>query len=480
MLLLDVLNMKKDQLWKAALGQLELRVSQGNYLTWFRQAKITEQEGGEVTIETGSPFAHEWLSKKYRDLILEALKNLDQSIQSVRFTVGAAVVQQRSFPKKHLRILVQKHKRQPQPAAASSDSQVLRRLSPTYPGHNAKQAASTFNSKHIFETFITGPSNEIAHAACQAVAKRPGAAYNPLFIYGGVGLGKTHLLQAVGNTVKADDATKRVMYVSAEKFLNDFVEALRENRMPQFRKVYRGTDMLIIDDVQFLAGKGKVQEELFHTFNALHGQNKQVVISCDRPPGAIPTFETRLSSRLGGGMIVDIKKPDYETRLAILTEKAKTRDVKITQEALEFIAKNVQTNVRELEGVLNRVLGHSEVHNQPATLEYTKKVLSDLLDKVHRRTIGSKQILDTVSVYYNLPVEDLCGKCRKKEIVRPRQIAMYLLRKESNVSYPSIGEHFGGRDHTTAMHACEKIEKLLEHDEDLSQEISFLRERLYA
>lgn len=466
-------------MWKAALGQLELRVSQGNYLTWFRQSKITEREGAEVTIETGSPFAHEWLSKKYRDLILEALKNLDKTIESVRFTVGAAALQQRSFQKKHLRILVQKNKRQPAPAAAGSTPAM--RVAAAYGSSpQARRLANSFNPKHVFETFVIGSSNEIAHAACQAVAKRPGAAYNPLFIYGGVGLGKTHLLQAVGNTIIADDPTKQVMYVSAEKFLNEFVEALRENRMPQFRRIYRDVDMLIIDDVQFLSGKGKVQEELFHTFNALHGHDRQVIISCDRPPGAIPTFEARLSSRLGGGMIVDIKKPDYETRLAILTDKAKTRDVEITQEALEFIAKNIQTNVRELEGVLNRVLGHSEVLDQPATLEYTKKVLSDLLDKVHRRTIDSKQILNTVSVYYNLPVEDLCGKCRKKEIVRPRQIAMYLLRKESNVSYPSIGEHFGGRDHTTAMHACDKIEKLLEHDEELSQEISFLRERLYA
>lgn len=472
--------MTNEQLWKAALDQLELKISQGNYLTWFRQSRITARQPHEVVIETASPFAYEWLSKKYRHIILESLQSLDQTITTVRFTVGSLPSPRRVVGKKSFHFVVQKHRLPtitpplgaPAPAFMTSSA----------PATKAPASASSLslNPKHTFATFVIGPSNEIAHAACQAVATKPGAAYNPLFIYGGVGLGKTHLLQAVGNAVLERDAQKRILYVSSERFVNEFVEAIRERKTQQFRKHYRDVDILIIDDVQFLAGKIKTQEELFHTFNTLHGQNKQVILSSDRPPAGIPTMQERLSSRLSGGMIVDIKKPDYETRRAILEEKIKIRGAAIEPEAVEFIAKNVQNNVRELEGALNRVLGHSELHNQRATLEYTKRVLADLLERAQARALDAKQIIDTVSVYYNLPMDDLCGKCRKKEIVRPRQIAMYLLRKESSMSYPSIGDYFGGRDHTTAMHACDKIEKLLEHDEELSQEISFLRERLYV
>ncbi len=473
--------MTNEQLWKAALDQLELKISQGNYLTWFRQARITDRQANEVVIETASPFAHEWLSKKYRVLILEALQSLDSAITSIRFAANSRTSAQRTVGKKNLHLLVQKHR--PMGVVAFSQMAAVPSTQPVRPlsRETVPPAVSlTLNPKYIFSTFVIGPSNEFAHAACQAVADKPGIAYNPLFIYGGVGLGKTHLLQAVGNAVLAEGPQKRVLYVSSERFMNEFVEAIREQKTQQFRKRYRGADVLIIDDIQFLAGKSKTQEELFHTFNALHGQNKQVILSSDRPPAGIPTLQERLSSRLAGGMIVDIKKPDYETRLAILEEKAQQRGATVDAEALEFIAKNVQQNVRELEGALNRVLGHSEVHNERVTLEYTKKVLADILERTQRRAIDAEQIIHTVSVYYNLPTDDLCGKCRKKEIVRPRQVAMYLLRKESNMSFPSIGEHFGGRDHTTAMHACEKIEKLLEHDDELSQEISFLRERLYV
>lgn len=472
--------MTNEQLWKAALDQLELKISRGNYLTWFRQARITDRQSHEVVIETASPFAYEWLSKKYRALILEALQSLDGAITSVRFATNSHAAPARAVGKKNLHLLVQKHR----PMGAVAFSQ-LTPPSAQPPAQLARRQAGlvaplTLNPKYVFSTFIIGPSNEFAHAACQAVADKPGVAYNPLFIYGGVGLGKTHLLQAVGNAVLAQGPQKRVLYVSSERFTNEFVEAIREQKTQQFRKRYRGADVLIIDDIQFLAGKAKTQEELFHTFNALHGQNKQVILSSDRPPAGIPTLQERLSSRLSGGMIVDIKKPDYETRLAILAEKANQRGARVTSEALEFIAKNVQNNVRDLEGALNRVLGHSEMHNERVTLEYTKKTLADLLTRTQRRALDAEQIIQTVSVYYNLPTDDLCGKCRKKEIVRPRQVAMYLLRKESNMSFPSIGDHFGGRDHTTAMHACEKIEKLLEHDDELTQEISFLRERLYA
>ncbi|MEX1997382.1 MAG: chromosomal replication initiator protein DnaA [Candidatus Andersenbacteria bacterium] len=467
--------MNQDQLWKAALGQLELRVSQGNFLTWFRETKIKEIKSGTALIETPSAFAHEWLSRKYQQPILEILHDLDGGVQHVQFCIQSPIKMHKPL-KKNSRILVQKNRpatlpdRIPTPVSMPA---------PPTPTPNSK-FAKTLNPKYTFETFVIGPNNEVAHAACRAAASKPGEAYNPLFIYGGVGLGKTHLLQAVGNAILKEKPGARVLYVSSEKFINEFVQSIRERNTQKFKEYYRDVDVLIIDDVQFLAGKGKTQEELFHTFNSLHSQNRQIILSSDRSPKAIATLEERLRSRLAGGMQVDIQQPDYETRLAILAEKAETSHVKIDPESLAFIAKNIQKNVRELEGALNRVIAHCELNNRRATLEYTEKVLEGILDQPQQRTVDSKKILDVVSVYYNLSLDDLCGKCRKQEIVRPRQVAMYLLRKENNVSFPSIGDQFGGRDHTTAMHACEKIQKLLEHDEELLQDINFIRERLYA
>jgi chromosomal replication initiator protein len=465
--------MTDTQLWKAALGQLELRVSQGNFLTWFRDTKIKERRERTILIETPSPFAHEWLSKKYQGTILEILQDLDENIDQVEFCIHTTSPIHRPL-KKNSRIVA--HKVRPQPTAAVAVAPAQLNVTPA----PRSDTNITLNPKYTFDSFIVGPSNEIAYAACRAVADRPGVVYNPLFIYGGVGLGKTHLLQSVGNALIASNPLFRILYVSSEKFINEFVQSIQEQKTHQFKKQYREVDVLIIDDVQFIAGKGKTQEELFHTFNALHSQNKQVILSSDRPPVAIPTLEERLSSRLSGGMIVDIKLPDYETRLAILTEKTQQRPVQVDDEALAFIAKNVQKNVRELEGALNRVLGHAEFNKQRVTLEFTKKLLEDVLQQPQVKTVDVGKVLEAVSLYYNISLDDLCGKCRKQEIVRPRQVAMYLLRQENNISFPSIGGYFGGRDHTTAMHACEKITKLLEHDTDLSQEINFIRERLYA
>lgn len=465
--------MKKDQLWKVALGQLELRVSQGNFLTWFRNTKIQEEKDGMVIIETNSPFAYEWLSKKYHSLILETLQGLDKKVRAVQFSISSQA-NRRKVSRKNMRIIAQKNR----PTPISSPQPVLAQSAPA--PRQTQPIGIPFNAKYTFDNFVVGPSNEIAHAACRAVVDKPGEAYNPLFIYGGVGLGKTHLLQAIGNALLGAHPYFKILYVASERFMNEFVEAIRKKEIQQFKKRYRDVDMLIIDDVQILAGKDKTQEELFHTFNSLYGQNKQVILSSDRPPSSIPAFQERLSSRLSAGMIADVKKPDYETRLAILKEKMSAKSANIHSDALAFIAKNIQSNVRELEGALNRVIAYSDLHNKPATVEYTRKILHDLLDQSQRKAIDSKQIVETISVYYNLSIEDICSQRRNKEIVRPRQIAMYLLRKENNMSFPSIGDYFGGRDHTTAMHACEKIEKLLEHDEELTQEINFLRERLYA
>ncbi len=469
--------MKDAQIWKVALDQLELKVSQGNFLTWFRNTSVKDRTGDVLLVETKNPFAYEWLSKKYKPIILETLQGIDETLTDVRFSIASKSTEKR-IVKKNMRVIAQKNHR-PQ-----EQVQQLNTPSPSFEKIGAREnnhpSSIPFNKNYTFETFVVGTSNEIAHAACRAVAARPGEAYNPLFIYGGVGLGKTHLLQAVGNAIKDANPNFTVLYVASEKFTNEFVESLKNHTTQEFKKRYRDVDVLIIDDVQFFAGKDKTQEELFYTFNALHGQNKQLILSSDRPPSAIPTLQERLSSRLSAGMIADVKKPDYETRLAILQEKRDLREAPIDEEALAFIAKNIQSNVRELEGALNRVAAYCELHKTRATVEYTKQILKDILDKPQRKTINTDEIIAAVSSYYNIPNTELKGKSRKKEIVRPRQIAMYLLRKESSMSFPSIGDHFSGRDHTTAMHACEKIERLIEQDEELSQEISFLRERIYA
>lgn len=462
--------MNTDQLWKAALGQLELRVSQGNFLTWFRDTAIKEIHEGTAVVETPSAFAHEWLSRKYHLPIIEILKSLDTSVERVSFTIRSQTKLYRPL-RKSARILVQKQRREHVPPAAPPLA---------HPSAAPPAAHTTLNPKYTFDTFIIGSNNEVAHAACSAVAARPGETYNPLFLYGGVGLGKTHLMHAVGNAIVSKNPHARILYVSSEKFTNDFVQGIREHTTQAFKNQYRNVDVLMIDDVQFLAGKGKTQEELFHTYNALHSQNKQIILSSDRSPKLIPTFEERLRSRLTGGMLVDVQQPSYETRLAILQEKANQSTVTFTPEALEFIAKNIQKNVRELEGALNRVLAYCDLNKKPATLEYTQRVLEGVLDKPQPRSVDTKKIIEAVSLYYNISNDDLCGKCRKQEIVRPRQVAMYLLRQENSTSFPAIGHQFGGRDHTTAMHACEKITKLLEHDQELVQDITFIRERLYA
>jgi len=476
MICFGVVGINKDQLWKAALGQLELKVSRGNFLTWFQSTKIQKRQGNVVVVETPNAFIFQWLSKKYRQAILEVLQDLDKSVTEVEFAIesSTATTVTAQPVKRHFRVVATK-KATPaakQPAAVPTLSVAAKQ--------RVSSLARTLNAKYTFDTYVVGPSNEIAHAACRAVAEKPGQAYNPLFIYGGVGLGKTHLLQSIGNAILARDPSARVLYASSEKFINEFVQSIRERSTQNFKHNYRDVDVLIIDDVQFMAGKSKTQEELFHTFNALHGQNRQVILSSDRSPRAIPTLEERLRSRLSGGMIADIQQPDYETRLAILTDKTGPREGLFDAEALAYIAKNVQKNVRELEGALNRVIAHCELSKKRATLSYVKSVLGSVLEQPRQKTIDSNAILDVVSGYYTLSLEELCGKSRKKEIVRPRQIAMYLLRKENNVSFPTIGEYFGGRDHTTAMHACDKIEKLLEHDEEMVREINFIRERLYA
>ncbi len=338
---------------------------------------------------------------------------------------------------------------------------------------------TNLNPKYTFENFVVGPFNELAHAAALAVAEKPGLVYNPLFIYGGVGLGKTHLLQSIGNAVVKNSPQKKVRYIPAEKFTAGIVSAIRNHDVETFKNRYRAIDVLILDDVQFLAGKEKTQEEFFHTFNALYEDNKQIVLSSDRPPKAIPALAERLRSRFEGGMIGDISYPDYETRIAILKAKGQEHGFSLPEDVLDYIANNIQRNIRELEGALNRLITYQKINNQSPDLEVANSLLKNLFLSPNK-VASPKKIIQIVAEFYDLREKDILSSSRKKEVVRPRQIAMYLLREELKSSYPFIGRKFGGRDHTTAIHACGKIVKELEVDENLSNEISLIRQRVFS
>src|SRR5699024_7337848 len=330
------------------------------------------------------------------------------------------------------------------------------------PSVREKEPKTMLNSRYTFDTYVIGSGNRFAHAASLAVAEPPAKAYNPLFIYGGVGLGNTHLMHAIGNYVVSHPSHNRVVYLTSETFTNEFINSIRDNRTDDFRNKYRNVDVLLIDDIQFLAGKEQTQEEFFHTFNTVHGESKQIVISSDRPPKAIPTLEDRLRSRFEWGLITDIQPPDLETRIAILRKKAIADKLDIDSEVMAFIADRIDTNIRELEGALIRVVAYSALINQPVTVELAAEALKDILSDAKPRVIGIPDIQREVCTYYHLRIEDLKGKKRTKNVALPRQIAMYLCRELTDASLPKIGEEFGGRDHTTVIHAHEKISRTLD------------------
>ena len=333
------------------------------------------------------------------------------------------------------------------------------------------------NNRYVFNNFIVGKNNELAHAACQAVAANPGQAYNPLFIYGGVGLGKTHLLQAIGHELSKK--TDKILYVSCEKFTNDYVQAVRNGQAKDFKDHYRNVDLLLIDDIHFMGGKDGTQEEFFHTFNELHQTNKQIVISSDRPPKAIPALEKRLLSRFEWGMIADVSSPDLETRIAILETKCREKNYKLDREILSYIANNITNNIRELEGALNRLIAYYEFNNSSPAIDSAKSVLAGIISNFQSKSTTAKTIIEAAAKFFDINIKDLTGQSRKKELVVPRQIVMYLMRKEINASYPSIGQELGGRDHTTAMHAYNKIEKEYQDDERMKQYINSIKQVIY-
>ncbi len=462
--------MNNHELWQAVLAELELSISKPNFNTWFKNTGIISTQDGVVLVCVPNTFTQGWLEKKYHQLLIKSLeritekpiKRLDYKIENIK-NVAETPVARLEEP------LFTIH-----PAFSVDIGRGGLQSTPSDHG------GFPLNPKYSFESFVVGSGSELAHAAAQAVVARPGIAYNPLFIYGGVGLGKTHLIQAVGNALVKKNPALSVMYVSAEKFSNDFISSIKEGVAKDFQTRYRHIDLLLIDDIQFIAGKDKTQESFFHTFNELHQANKQVILTSDRPPKAIPALEERLRSRFEWGMIADVSAPDFETRVAILERKCADKDFPLPPKVLQLVATTIQSNIRELEGALNKIIVSHQLKTLEPTLESVKALLSSTADGVGRRSITAAQLIEVVGQAYNLSIPDLLGKSREKKISGPRQIIMYLMRSELKMSYPSIGDELGGRDHTTAIHAFEKISGELVNDLKLKQTVDGLKQRLYV
>lgn len=442
--------MNADQIWPAALGELQLQMTQATFDTWLRDSRMVKYEDGVLVIGVKSGYAKDWLEARLLPTIKRTLARLTGQTVEIKFIVCGEETRR----KESVALLA--------PPAVVTNAPTL--------------CSANLNPRYIFDNFVVGPGNRLAHAASMAVAENPAASYNPLFIYGGVGLGKTHLLHAIGHACLAQGL--HVLYVSSEQFTNDLIEAIRAHTTEAFREKYRTADVLLVDDIQFIAGKEATQEEFFHTFNTLHGTGRQIVISSDRPPKALVTLEERLCSRFEWGLIADIQPPDLETRIAILRTKAADCGMSVPDEILALIANRIQSNIRELEGALNRVVALSRLTDQPLTTEIVETALSNLLPQ--RSKMTPEQIVEIVAQYFGVEPAALQGDSRCQAIARPRQIAMYLIREETGASLPQIGAVLGGRDHTTVLYGCTRIAERIEEDADLRREVVALRQRLYG
>jgi chromosomal replication initiator protein len=450
--------MNKEELWQTILSQIQFNISQANFSTWFKNTYILSKDNGSIIIAVPNNFSKEWLEKKYNKLILSALEELNERVKTIEYRVVNVPAPQ---------------------APKTSDKTKPTAVNQLELEELTLDKYTNLNPKYTFDNFVVGPFNELAHAAGWAVSQKPGLVYNPFFVYGGVGLGKTHLLQAIGNKVGEQFSKKKIRYVSSERFISGIINAIKNQTIDEFKNTYRDFDMLIIDDIQFLAGKEKTQEEFFHLFNVLYEANKQIIISSDRPPKAISALEERLRSRFEGGMITDIGAPDFESRIAILKQKIQEKKAGINEEVLSYIASNIQRNVRELEGALKAIAAWKQLHNQDIDLELAKKILKKTINP-QPKGLNFQKIVAVVADFYNMKEKDLFISSRKKEIVKPRQIAMYFLREELKSSFPFIGKKFGGKDHTTAIYACEKISKEIMENDQLADEITIIKEKIYA
>jgi len=459
--------MNTQQIWQASLGELELSLSKANFTTWFKGTFILELDEKTVIIGVPNAFTKNWLEKKYTSDILKSIRNVtEKNLKSIDYKVASI---KKDEPK---------NIEQDVPTEKSDNEKDFIKQSTS---NSTPQKSNSYglNPQYTFNSFVVGKNNELARAASLAVAETPGTTYNPLFIYGGAGLGKTHLLQAIGHEVINKTPDKKILYITCEKFTNDFINSIADRKATSFKDLYRSVDVLLIDDIQFLAGKEGTQEEFFHTFNSLHQGNKQIVLTSDRPPKSIPALENRLLTRFEWGMIADVALPDLETRLAILKIKLNEKKYTLDKLILNYLANNISSNVRELEGALNRIIAFHQLNNNTPTLDSVKTILSNLTTNLQKKSVTAKEILNTVANFYDITLEDLTGKCREKKLVIPRQITMFLLREEISSSFPTIGNELGGRDHTTAMHAVTKIKKNYDNDERIRREIEQIKQRLY-
>jgi chromosomal replication initiator protein len=466
--------MDAKQVWRAALGELQVSLSPANFETWLRDTMLVDVDDNRFRIAVPNGFAKDWLESRYRPLISQTLARIVGYSVQVEFVVGTppdAVAEAGTEAEPAPVPLA------PERPLATPSSQHVRVEATRVGGEGG---TTNINSRYTFANFIVGSANRLAHAASLSVAERPGHAYNPLFLYGGVGLGKTHLMHAIGNQVAAKFPRKRVVYATSEKFTNEFITSIQQGKIDDFRARYRRIDLLLIDDIQFIADKERTQEEFFHTFNAIHEDGKQIVLSSDRPPKAILTLEERLRSRFEWGLIADLTAPDLETRIAILRAKAEEGGVPITSDVIEFIARKVVSNIRELEGALNRIVAYASMGAMPISIELAQAVLSNVLYNPKKRQITPERIVKAVSDYYGVGLDQLKGQKRDKAIVVPRQIAMFLMREETDVSLLRIGAELGGRDHSTVLHACDKITRESGANDELRREISAVRELIYA
>ena len=447
--------MEKEEIWQSVLAQIQLMTSPANFATWFQNTKISSLENGRVIISVPNSFVKEWLQQKYTKTILKILKNLMPEVKELSYQIeksGLKIVERKTvenLPPNQLRF---------------QEFEIDKK--------------TNLNPRYTFSNFVVGSFNELAYAGAMAVVKNPGQVYNPFFVYGGVGLGKTHLLQAIGNEIVKNFPKKKVRYIPCEKFVSDVILSIKNHQIENLKSSYHNFDVLLIDDIQFLAGKEKTQEEFFYIFNTLYEKNKQIVISSDRPPKAIPALTERLRSRFEGGMIADISLPDFETRLAILRAKSEEREVSFSDEILNYIATNIKKNIRELEGALNILVAYYRVNKKIPDFQIAKQLLKNLISPPSKVS-SIKKIIKTVAEFYEISEKELISNSRKREYVKPRQVAMYLLREELKCSFPFIGRKFGGKDHTTAIHAYNKIVRDLKNDENLVEEIKEIKEKIF-
>ncbi len=461
------MNSQLNEIWQLTLEELSKDVNKPSFETWFKLTKPVSLDNNCLVIEVPNDFTKEWFETRFRQQIMNALKEVTTDDHRVNFVISTkfqleeesvdleTVTARNDYPKNI-------------PPLENNEYEFIQ--------HNHK-IISNFNPRYTFSTFVVGTCNRLSHAASLAVAESPARAYNPLFIYGGVGLGKTHLLHAIGQYTLINHGFNRVYYLSSEKFTNEFINAIRDNKTLDFRNKYRFMDVLLIDDIQFLAGKEQTQEEFFHTFNALHDNNKQIIISSDRPPKEIPTLEDRLRSRFEWGLITDLQPPDLETRTAILKKKANSDGIEMPDQVIQYIAGKVNTNIRELEGALIRIVAYASLFKAPVTIELTETALQDIIN-TRQKNITVSTIINQTAENFNLTPKDLLSKKRTQDIAFTRQVAMYLCRMLTDLSLPKIGEEFGGRDHTTVLHAFKKIDLLVPKNKELKNRIELIRNNI--